>query len=79
MIETVAHSGSHPSGHQKTPISVPYVAGAALLIGVGLFLIFYWLLTFQWAFFSGIFLLVIGVLLLFDRRAGLDASASRPT
>lgn len=56
-------------------LSVGYVIVAALLIGAGLFLVFVWITSFQWLYFSGIFLLAIGLLMLFSPRAGADRAA----
>ncbi len=55
--------------------SVGYVIAAALLIGAGLFLVFVWISSFQWLYFGGIFLLALGLLMLFSPRAGADRAA----
>jgi Na+/proline symporter len=55
-------------------VSVPFVVLASVLLGVGLFLVLTWLVTFQWAYIAGIPVLLAGFLLLFHRRAGLDAA-----
>jgi hypothetical protein len=65
-----------PRTHGKivSPISVPWVVLSAVLIGLGLGLIAYWLLTFEWLYFTGIPLCVIGGTMLFSRRAGVDSA-----
>jgi len=68
-----AHSAP-PHGHVRSPISVLWVVLSALLIGGGLFLLAYWLVTFNWLFFSGIAPCVLGGLMLFSPRAGLDSA-----
>jgi hypothetical protein len=61
-------------GHARSPINVGWVVLAALLIGLGLFMMAYWLVTFQWVFFLGIAPCVGGGLMLFSRRAGFDTA-----
>lgn len=53
-------------------LSVPFLVLAALLIGAGLFSAMVWLVTFQWLWFAGLGLLVIGGVMLFSSRAGAD-------
>ncbi len=53
-------------------LSVPFLVVAALLIGAGLFSAMVWLVTFQWIWFAGLGLLVIGAIMLFSSRAGAD-------
>jgi hypothetical protein len=69
----VAHP---PRAHSsvKSPISVPWVILSAALIGLGLWLDAYWLLTFNWLFFTGFPICVLGGLMLFSRRAGYDTA-----
>jgi hypothetical protein len=57
-----------PLGH----VSVPWVVAAALLMGVGIFLLMNWLFTFQWVFLSGALLMLAGFLMCTSPRAGLD-------
>jgi membrane-bound ClpP family serine protease len=68
-----AHSAS-PHGHVKSPISVSWVVLSALLIGLGVFMMAYFLVTFRWFYFLGIAPCVAGGLMLFSRRAGLDSA-----
>jgi hypothetical protein len=68
-------SHSAPShAHAKSPISVGWVVFAAVLIGIGLLLIAYFLLTFNLLYFIGIAPCVVGGLLFFSRRTGLDSA-----
>jgi hypothetical protein len=66
--------GHHGSGgaHVRSPINVGWVILASLLIGVGLFFIFWWLYNFNLEFTFGIAMVVVGAFMLMDRRAGLD-------
>jgi hypothetical protein len=48
------------------------VIGAAILCGLGLLGIFYWLLTFDWIYFPSTGVLMIGAYLLFTRVTGTD-------
>lgn len=68
-----AHSAPTDS-HVSGPISVGWVVFSAVLIGAGLFMLAYWLLTFNWFYFLGIASCVLGGLMLFSRRAGLDSA-----
>jgi hypothetical protein len=74
MSETVVTTPSSPHGTAwpRGPLSIPFVIAAALLIGLGIFLISLWMETFSWAYFGGIGLLAIGGLMLFSPRAGAD-------
>jgi hypothetical protein len=71
------YGGAHAApahGHVSSPISVPWVVLSAVLIGLGLFMLAYWLLTFNWFFFLGIAPCLAGGLMLFSRRAGVDSA-----
>jgi hypothetical protein len=50
------------------------VVAAALLIGLGLTLLAYVLVTFDLLYFLGIVPCVVGGLMLFSRRAGVDSA-----
>lgn len=52
--------------------SIPWVILAAVLCGIGIFLISYFLTYFYWPAFSGVALLIVGAVLLFNRRTGID-------
>ncbi len=62
--------GKHPGG----PISIGWTVLAAAIIGAGMFLIFYWLYTFNLEWSWGIGLVLIGALMLFSPRAGADSA-----
>jgi hypothetical protein len=66
-----AHSGGS-GAHAKSAISVPWVVVASTLIGIGLFFVFYWIYNFDLWYTFGIALVVIGGLMLFSPRAGMD-------
>ena len=71
MSDYGSASGGH--GHvQKSPISVAWVVLAAVLGGLGIFLVFEWLYTFDWVFFPGIALVIGSTLMFLNSRAGLD-------
>jgi membrane-bound ClpP family serine protease len=66
-------AGAEPAqslGHST--LSLPWLVAAALLIGGGLFVISYFILTFQLVYLAGIAMVVVGGLMLFDPRAGPD-------
>lgn len=67
----VAHPPASAPAMPRT-LSVPFLVLAALLIGAGLFSAMVWLVTFQWLWFAGLGLLVIGGVMLFSSRAGAD-------
>jgi membrane-bound ClpP family serine protease len=69
-----AARGRPAPAHERSPISVGWVILAAVLIGIGLTLLAYFFLTFNLLYFVGIAPCVIGGLMLFDRRAGLDSA-----
>jgi fatty acid desaturase len=63
--------GSHEeerSGH----VSVPLVIAAALLCGVGLVGVSFWLVTQNWLYFAGLLPLIGGAYLLFTGVTGPD-------
>ncbi|MGP8071920.1 MAG: hypothetical protein ACLPZM_02185 [Thermoplasmata archaeon] len=66
-----AHHAAGQS-HVRSPINVGWVVLAAVLIGVGLGLIAWWLYEYNLEYSFGIVLVVVGGLMLFNRRAGLD-------
>lgn len=57
------------AGHS---LSVPFLVVAALLIGVGLFGMAYWLVTFQWVYFASVIPTALGAYMLFTRGTGPD-------
>jgi hypothetical protein len=60
---------AHAAGDTQ---SIPWVIGAALLMGLGLFLISTWILTFNFLFFAGFPILIVGALMILDPRMGAD-------
>jgi len=56
----------------STRLSVPFLVLASVLIGVGLFGMTYWLVTFGWAYFASVIPLVLGAYMLFSRGTGPD-------
>ncbi len=58
--------------HPKSPISIPYLLGAAVLIGIGLVCASLWIVYFDWRLFLGFGPLVVGAFMLFSPRAGAD-------
>jgi UDP-N-acetylmuramyl pentapeptide phosphotransferase/UDP-N-acetylglucosamine-1-phosphate transferase len=69
------YAGVHEDDDEDLPhhrINLPWVIGAAILCGIGLTLTFLWLIDFQWKWFPGVAISVVGFLLFFDRRAGID-------
>ncbi len=71
------HPGeSHPGAgkHRGGPINVGWVVLAALIIGAGMFLILYWLYTFNLEWAWGIGLVLVGALMLFSPRAGANSA-----
>ncbi len=63
---------SDPSSSAASQISIPWVIFAALLCGIGLFLLSYFLTYFYWPAFSGAAFVIVGGILLFNRRTGID-------
>jgi uncharacterized membrane protein len=60
------------SGESEDRISVPTVIAIALLCGVGLVGVAYWLLTQNWLYFAALIPLIGGAFLLFTRLSGPD-------
>lgn len=54
----------------RNSLSVLFLIGAVVLIGIGLLTAFLWLVTFDWWLFLGFLPLAVGTIMLFDRRAG---------
>jgi hypothetical protein len=70
-----AATGVSPSdahAERNDHISVPLTIGTALLCGVGLLGMAYWLLTFNWLYFASLIPLIGGAYLLFTRVTGPD-------
>ena len=71
MSEHAAAPGGHGHG-VVSPISVPWVIAAALLCAAGLFVIWWWLYTFNLEFVWGIALVFLGAMMFLNPRAGWD-------
>jgi uncharacterized membrane protein len=61
-----------PEVEHANSLSLPYLIGASLLMGLGLFLVASWVLTFQWIFFSGVAVAAAGFLMVLHPLAGSD-------
>ncbi|HKV89924.1 MAG TPA: hypothetical protein VJQ43_01870 [Thermoplasmata archaeon] len=70
MAESVT-SVHHRSTAPNT-LSVPWVLLASLLMGAGVLLVSLWIVTFDYVYFAGFAVLVVGFLMVFDRRMGSD-------
>ena len=62
----------HESAVPTASVSVPYLLLAAVLTGVGLFGMAYWLVTFDWLYFAAVIPLALGAYMLFTRGTGPD-------
>jgi hypothetical protein len=59
--------------HVSSPISVPWVVGASVISGVGVLSLWQGVTTLGWYYFVGGSLLVLlGILMFLNDRAGLD-------
>lgn len=70
-------SGYHSEGRPahtaaENALSVPFLVLSAVLIGVGLFGMAYWLVTFGWIYFASVIPLILGAYMLFTRGTGSD-------
>lgn len=63
-------AGAHSSTAGTLPI--PFLVLSALLCGVGLLGLAYWLVTFDWLYFASLIPLIFGALMLFTRGTGPD-------
>lgn len=70
----MAHSTGavHSGAETASSLSIPWVIAAALLCGAGLFVMMYFILTFNPLYLLGVAPVVGGGLMLFDQRAGAD-------
>ena len=71
MSEFAGGEGTDPKV-ERVPISVPWVILAAVLCGLGILSLSYWLITFTWILFGGVVPLALGAYMLFSPRAGWD-------
>ncbi len=67
-----AHGHGHPEELPEGSVSIPIVIGAAVLVGIGIMSMAFWLITFHWVFFAGVLPLSAGGLLFFTRFTGAD-------
>jgi hypothetical protein len=67
-----AYGHEHGEPLPEGSVSVPIVIGAALLVGIGLAGMAFWLITFRWLYFASLLPLTGGALLLFSRLTGAD-------
>ena len=67
MVSSAQHAGHAPGARL-----VLTIVGAAVLSGIGLLGIFYWLITFRWLYFLSLAPLIVGAYLLFTRATGVD-------
>ncbi len=44
-------------------------------MGVGVFFLTLWLITFDWLYFGGTLPMLVGILMMFDPRAGANAAS----
>ena len=67
-------SSEGPSVRSSTAseLSVPFLVLASVLVGVGLFGMAYWLVTFNWVLFASVVPLAVGAYMLFARGTGPD-------
>jgi hypothetical protein len=63
------HAGASASA---TGVSVPFLVLSAVLCGIGLAGMAYWLVTFNWLYFAALIPLVLGAYMLFTRGTGPD-------
>ncbi len=59
----------HASGGWRTVLGI---IGSAVLAGIGLVGLAYWLITFRWVLFASVIPVVVGAYLLFTRLTGPD-------
>lgn len=75
MPRPVDASAVAPVQHERRSseaISVPMIVGSAVLAGVGIMGMIYWLVTFNWLFFASVIPLSGGAYLFFTRATGPD-------
>ncbi len=72
-MDAPAHASvAHPKRSDGGALFVLTVIGSAVLAGVGIMGMFYWLLTFRWLFFLSVIPLIGGAYLFFTRATGPD-------
>ena len=67
------YSSAHEAhSRPRSTLSIPFLLLSALLCGVGISGMAYWLLTQEWLYFASLLPLVIGAYMLFTRGTGPD-------
>jgi hypothetical protein len=64
--------GERTHSPSRSTVSIPYLIVSALLCGVGLFGMSFWLVTQNWLYFAALIPLILGALMLFTRGTGAD-------
>jgi hypothetical protein len=67
-----SHEVAHGSAHEVSPISVPWVVLASVICGIGITLMWQFVTTFNFLYFLGAPLILVGALMFLNERAGLD-------
>jgi len=67
-----AGAESKETAVERVPISVPFVILSAVLCGLGILSLTYWLITFSWILLGGVVPLAVGAYMFFSPRAGWD-------
>ncbi len=65
-------SVAHANGSDGGALFVLTVIGSALLAGLGIMGMVYWLVTLRWLFFLSVIPLIVGAYLFFTRATGPD-------
>lgn len=68
------YAGGESTEHavERVPISVPFVVLSAVLCGLGILSLSYWLITFSWVLLAGVIPLALGAYMFFSPLAGWD-------
>jgi len=61
-----------PTRESEGPTSIALITVAAIICGLGIFGVFYWIYTTDWIYFPSVALVAIGCYLLFTRITGPD-------
>ena len=71
-MDAHAVSATGPATRSSGTLLVLTIVGSAILAGVGLLGMFYWLITLRWLYFLSLGPLIGGAYLLFTRATGVD-------
>jgi hypothetical protein len=67
------HAGAQVHGHGvASPISVLWVIAASIVAAAGIFMMAMWLLTYDYLYLLGPWVVLLSVLMFLNHRAGLD-------